>query len=284
MMPDTRPPACRRASGWLVDRAYGELEGRSAALLEQHLASCPACAAGAHDVLAVALVRSVPAASELLPELVRRAAEVERLSIAGRRVGGFVARTLIALGLAIASMQVVGSRPALSHLPGTVIALITLSWTVLYTWLLEELAPVTPQPRAVLLSGRAVAYGVLGAVTLSLGMLGGLIGSDSAFNLGVLRRSAAMLPDLAVMLSSGALLLVGLCMGAMLGQASSPHMLLVLVLHAGIVFPALVRGAPALLRPDDMLFGIGLASLWGLSGAYLGSQLSRNHVTTPQTV
>lgn len=274
MTPEKPPEGCRRASGWMVDRAYGELSPSNAIRLEEHLAGCPACGASARETATLAAMRpAVPGAVELLTPRVRRALGDLRVTAAARRVGAFVARLVVAFALAVVSSQVVRARPALAALSGGMSALILLSWTVIYTWLLDQaLGEVTPD-RPVPLDGRAVAYGVLGAVALSITMLGAFF-SDHALASSWCKRSTGALPDVVALLSSGALLMVGLCMGVRLGEKSSPNMLAVLLLYVGIMFPALLRGAPALLRPEDLMFGLGFVALWGLSGAYLGSVLA----------
>jgi anti-sigma factor RsiW len=283
-MTPEKPVECRRASGWMVDRAYGELSGKKAARLEAHLAACPDCAAGARETGSLAAMRPAVDVAELLSPRVRQQVEDLRVTEAAHRVGAFAARVVLAFVLAIVSSQVVMTRPALAALSMGMTMLIVLAWTVIYTWLLDQVLGEVSPDRHITLDARSVAYGVLSAVALSIVLLGGFLAGDGALHAGWTVRAARGLPDVVALLSSGALLFVGLGMGMRLGRASSPNMLLVLLLYAGIMFPALSRKVPALLHPEDLLFGLGFVALWGLSGAYLGSLLSEaRHVESPRT-
>ena len=280
MSSEQQPQACRRACALAVDRAYGEISSKSALKLDDHLRVCPACAEFAAQFATIADTRT-PGLTDLVPARVVAEARLLKLHAVGQGAVAWSGRVVLAFLLALACTQPMRQSAALSQLPAFVSWLVLFSWTVLHAWLLDRLLARDPDElpasahTAPHLHGRAVAYGVLAAVALSVMMVGMFLGMDSLHNFALSRRVAGVLPDAVALLSSGALLLVGLAMGAKLGRESSPNMLAVLLLYAGIMFPALLRGAPAMLAACDLALLLCLVGLWGFSGAYLGSLLSR---------
>lgn len=281
MRNDQQTVACRKASGWAIDRAYGELSPRRARDLDQHLDGCSACAALAAQ--ARALSRVEPAAARvdaLMPRSALLAARTFELRLLVRAVVSWGGRAALAFMLALACAQGVRQGPILGNLSSAMSWLVLFAWTVVLAGLLDRLLgrEVTAGPAP--LSGRAVAYGVLASVGLSLAMVGTFF---FGFNGARHFHGAGVLPDIMTLLSATALLLVGLAMGAKLGRESSPNMLAVLALYGSIMVPALLRGAPALLPTQDILHLLCLAGIWGLSGAYLGSLMNRaRDVETPR--
>lgn len=262
--------ACRKAAGWAIDRAYGELSPAREKKLDLHLASCPACAELASRTAALAGVH--PGGAELdglLPRRARTAAHRYQLRVLVRALISWGGRAALAFMLALACVQGVSQGPG--ALPGQLSWVVLFAWTVLLARLMDNLASREVSATAAPLSGRAVAYGVLASVGLSVALLATFFVFDGMRHL----RYAVSLRDMNTLLSSSALLLVGLAMGARLGAESSPNMLAVIVLHSAIMAPALMRGAPGLLPAYGAFHAMCLATLWALSGIYLGSLVRR---------
>lgn len=260
---------CRKAAGWAVDRAYGELSPARARKLDAHLAECAACAQLASRSAALAGVEPGPAMDQLLPRRARFAAHRYELRVFVRSLISWGGRAALAFMLALACSQ--GVRQGPTTLPSAVSGLVLFAWTVLLARLMDHLMDREVSASSAPLSGRAVAYGVLASVGLSVALLGTFFVCDGMRHL----RYAGALRDMTTLLSSSALLLVGLAMGANLGRESSPNMLAVIVLYSVVMVPALMRGAPALLPSQDVFHAVCLATLWALSGAYLGTLVRR---------
>jgi hypothetical protein len=268
---------CLRMEGLLVDRAYGELESRAARALEAHLAGCAHCRESAGRLGRLpgrASAGDRPVMELLDPEVRSRLASLlqERQAVA---VGRTLGRWTLAAALAGGSWLSLASWPILSKLSGPLSLVHFLAWLGLYDALIEGLtAPRLGVVSRGALRSRAVAYGVLASVALFVASMGGLLAWDSASHWFMARHLSSGLSQAVALLSSSALLVVGLCMGVFLGRESSLNMIVVLAIYAGVMFPALTRGTSGLLRPEDRFFGLLLVLLWGLSGAHLGAILS----------
>ncbi|MBI4859804.1 MAG: hypothetical protein HY815_06015 [Candidatus Riflebacteria bacterium] len=279
MTPADDRPSCARVQGWLVDTAYEERSDESATRVEEHLRSCPGCSAVAASISRVARVDAAPldlCLDEMVPAPVRQRARDVIVEACVRRLASALTPWILALPLAVLSTWIVFSRPALAGVSFVVELLQLLAWTALYATLVRWLGPGSGSAgggAGSWIRGRAVVYGVLGAVVLSVAVLGLYVAYDHTLHMTFTRMVAGGLRDLVALLVSGALLLTGLGMGFLLGRESVPNMILVLLVYTAIMFPALGRGCAPLIRAEDFLFALVFVSLWGLSGAHVGTLL-----------
>ena len=262
---------CARVRPWLVDRAYAESTGPDGADCEAHVAACASCRelAARYATLARVGPAGRGAAAALLSTTARGRLEEVLEERRVRSMAGWFARWFLAGGLASVSCLALCSRPAVAGLSTPLALAHLLAWFGLYGTLLDRLSLDRDGPAAGIRS-RAVVYGVLAAVSLFVVALGSFLAMGH-------RIWPCHLPGglshLVAVFASLALLVVGLIMGISMGRVSSVNMVAVLAVYATIMFPALSRGSPALLRSDDVVFGLLLVLLWGLGGAHIGAVL-----------
>jgi len=268
---------CGEAKRLLVDRAYGELDEGDAALLDRHLSCCLACTEYAARVEALARCKGerfdLELTNTLSVEIKRQTVRVlswQLLSEMFVRPFGW----LVALALAFVSWRALTARPVLAAVPRVASAVWFLAWLVLYGTTFEALVSmVTGRSRSRGTRSRAVVYGVLASVVLSVTVLGGFCFLDHLVRGWWSRILVFRLSELVALSTSVALMVVGVFMGIATGRESSFLMSLVLLIFSMIMAPILAHGPSALIKPGDLLFGLLLFMLWGLSGALLGRVL-----------
>jgi len=256
-------------SGWhphLVDLAYGELDPRDLARTQAHVDQCPGCR---QEVEGLRFMASIHLDPVLAVAPTQRSVH---LAWAGSGL------------LALSSLTVLVPGGWFPNQSSLLTIMLLLAWTGLYAWVLGCLdSTPSRDPRGIaaggvgpslLISFRGVAYGLLTAILVSLGVLWTLILMSQMTHHIPYCLIGFGVSSLVLMVAAASVHVVGLGLGFTLRDSSRVTILCVLVLYLAIMGPALGQIFPMMSKMVGLGEVIGLLSLWGLSGAYLGNFLS----------